>query len=72
MALAEVQALRSRITVDPDVFNVRPIIRGLRIAAETVLDHLSPGDAAADILTAYPVLEPDDIRACLAIARCFQ
>ena len=69
MTASEVEGLRGRITVDPDVCNGRPVIRGLRITAETVLDHLTAGDTANDIIAAYPVLEPDDIRACLAFAR---
>lgn len=69
MTPAEDRALRSRISVKPDLCNGRPTIRGLRITAETVLEHLAAGDTAADILAAYPVLEPDDIRACLALAR---
>lgn len=69
MTPTEDRALRSRITLDPDVCNGRPTIRGLRITAETVLEHLTAGDTAAEIVAAYPVLEPDDIRACLAFAR---
>jgi uncharacterized protein (DUF433 family) len=29
---------------------------------------LAAGDSATDILTAYPFLEPDDIRACMLYA----
>lgn len=58
----------SRITIDSDVCNGKPVVRGLRISVETVLDHLSAGDTAADVLEAYPDLEPADISACLAFA----
>jgi uncharacterized protein (DUF433 family) len=61
--------LRQRITTDPDVCNGRPTIRSLRITVATVLDLLAAGDAADDILAAFPLLEPDDIRASLAFAR---
>ncbi len=57
MTASEVSDLRARITVDPDLCNGRPTIRGLRITAETVLDHLTAGDTGDDILAAYPVLE---------------
>lgn len=58
----------SRITIDPDVCNGKPVIRGLRITVETVLGHLSAGDSAEDILAAFPMLEPEDVTACLAFA----
>lgn len=61
--------LRARITVHPDVCNGRPTIRSMRITVATVLDLLAAGDAREDILAAYPFLEPEDIRACIAFAR---
>jgi uncharacterized protein (DUF433 family) len=61
--------LLERITVDPRIFGGKPIIRGRRLAVEHVLGMLAAGDAASDVLAAYPWLEADDIRACLAYAR---
>lgn len=61
--------LLERITVNPQIFGGKPIIRGHRLAVEHVLGMLAAGDAANDILAAYPWLEADDIRACLAYAR---
>ena len=60
--------LLERITVNPQIFGGKPIIRGHRLAVEHVLGMLAAGDAANDILAAYPWLEADDIRACLAYA----
>ena len=57
--------LLGRITVRPDVFGGKPIIRDMRIAVEHVLANLAAGETVADILEDYPLLEPDDIRACL-------
>lgn len=57
-----------RITVDPDICNGKPIIRGMRITAETILEFLAAGDSAEDILRQYPMLEREDITACLAFA----
>lgn len=57
-----------RITIDPDICNGRPVIRGMRITVETVLGYLSAGDSAEEILREHPILEPDDISACLAFA----
>lgn len=60
--------LLDRITVNPSIFGGKPIIRGRRLAVEHVLGMLAAGDRAEDILAAYPWLEADDIRACLAYA----
>lgn len=62
------QYLTERITTDPDLCNGRPTIRGLRITVQTVLEFLSAGDSAQDILEAYPDLEAADISACLQFA----
>lgn len=57
-----------RITINPDVCNGKPVIRNLRITVETILDYLSAGESHEEILRQYPMLEPDDILACLAFA----
>ena len=61
-------ALLKRITVRPDVFGGKPIIRDMRIAVEHVLGMLAAGDTAETILQEYPILEPEDIQACLLFA----
>ena len=60
--------LLERITVRTDVFGGKPIIRNMRIAVEHVLAMLAAGDSEETILREYPVLEPEDIRACLLYA----
>jgi uncharacterized protein (DUF433 family) len=57
-----------RITIDPDICNGKPVVRGLRITVETILDYLSAGETAEEILRQHPMLEPEDIQACLAFA----
>lgn len=57
-----------RLTSDPAIFGGKPIIRGHRLAVEHVLSMLAAGDSAADVLAAYPFLEPDDLRACMLYA----
>jgi uncharacterized protein (DUF433 family) len=57
-----------RITIIPGLCNGKPTIRGLRITVETILGFLAAGDSAAEILDEYPMLEPEDISACLAFA----
>lgn len=63
------QALITRITMDPQIFGGKPIIRGRRLAVEHVLSMLAAGDSAETILKGYPWLEPEDIQACLLYAR---
>ena len=58
----------NRITIDPDICNGRPAIRNLRITVESVLGYLSAGKSHEDILRQYPMLEPEDITACLPFA----
>jgi uncharacterized protein (DUF433 family) len=60
--------LSERITIDPEVCNGRPTLRGKRITVQTVLEFLSAGDSREEILAQYPSLEPEDIDACLAFA----
>jgi uncharacterized protein (DUF433 family) len=58
------QQLLDRITVNPDVFGGKPIIRGRRLAVEHVMAMLDAGDTDESLLQAYPWLERDDIAAC--------
>ena len=60
--------LLERITVRADVFRGKPIIRDMRIAVEHVLGMLAAGDSTETILHEYPVLEAEDIQACLLFA----
>ncbi len=60
--------LGGRITVDPDLCNGHPTVRGLRMTVETVLGFLSPGDSPREILEQYPSREPADIDACIRFA----
>jgi uncharacterized protein (DUF433 family) len=61
--------LLERITVNPDIFGGKPIVRGRRLAVEHVLGMLAAGDTEQSLLEGYPWLEPDDIRACLVYAQ---
>ena len=62
------QGLLRRITADPEIFDGKPIIRGMRISVELILSLLVQSETWEAILEDYPDLEPDDIRACLAYA----
>ena len=60
--------LLERITVNPKIFDGKPIIRGRRLAVEHVLGMLAAGDAPETILDGYPWLKTKDIQACLVYA----
>lgn len=59
---------RGIITIEPDKMGGKPCIRGLRITVYDVLDYLASGMSEAEILTDFPDLTHDDLRACLAFA----
>lgn len=61
-------SLLERITVDPEVVQGRPAVRGTRVRVSDVLSMLASGASEAEILADYPYLEPDDIKACLEYA----
>ena len=58
--------LLSRITVDPNICHGKPCVRGLRYPVEFLLELLSSGMTAEQILADYPDLEADDLRAACA------
>jgi len=60
--------LLKRITVNPAIFGGKPIIRGHRIAVEHILGMMASGSSVEEILHGYPILEEEDIRACIAYA----
>ena len=60
--------LLQRITFDKEVLGGKPVIRGLRIPVETILELLSKGVSQQEILEDYPDLEMDDLRAALQYA----
>ncbi len=57
-----------RITIDPDICNGKPTIRGKRITVQTILEFLAAGDTTEEILRQYPSLEKEDIKAVLEFA----
>lgn len=58
----------SIITIQPGKRGGRPCIRGLRIAVADVLGWLAAGMSYEEILSDFPELTKEDIRASLAYA----
>ena len=56
------------ITIEPGKRGGRPCVRGMRVAVSDVLGWLAAGMSHEQILSDYPELTDDDIRACLAYA----
>ncbi|MDA2924463.1 DUF433 domain-containing protein [Acidobacteria bacterium AH-259-L09] len=59
---------RERISIDPNVCQGKPCIKGTRIWVSLVVDNLAAGATEEEILEAYPSLTREDIRAALAFA----
>ncbi len=56
------------ITIDPEVCNGRPSVRGKRIAVQSILEFLAAGDSVDEVLQAFPVLTREEVQACLDFA----
>jgi uncharacterized protein (DUF433 family) len=56
------------ITIEPDKRSGQPCIRGLRMTVQDILEYLASGMSTAEILSDFPDLTAEDIRACLAFA----
>ena len=56
------------ITIDPEVCNGRPSVRGKRIAVQSILEFLAAGDSVDEVLQAFPVLTREEVQAGLDFA----
>ena len=54
-----------RITFDPHVMGGRACIRSMRITVALLVNLVANGMTSAEILDAYPYLEPEDIHQAL-------
>jgi uncharacterized protein (DUF433 family) len=57
-----------RIVINPAVRSGKPVVRGTRITVSDVLEYLAGGMTPDEILTDFPDLNAEDIRAVLAFA----
>lgn len=62
------EILLQRITTNPGIFNGKPIVRGMRFKVSDVLDYLSSGMSAEELIESFPFLESEDINASLLYA----
>lgn len=60
--------LLKRITIESGKRSGKPCVRAMRITVYDVLSYLASGMSEQEILSDFPELEAEDIRACLAFA----
>ncbi len=60
--------MNNRIVTDPCICGGEPCIKGTRIPVHIILSHLAAGDEYDDIITNFPRLKIEDIKACLEYA----
>lgn len=58
----------TRITLDPQVMDGKPCIRGPRVTVGTIVGLMAAGHSDKVILEAYPYLEKEGLREVLAYA----
>jgi uncharacterized protein (DUF433 family) len=63
-----VATLLARIATEPGKIGGKPVIRGRHVTPSMVLKMPANGETREAVLRAYPVLEPEDIDACLLYA----
>jgi uncharacterized protein (DUF433 family) len=61
--------MSDRIAINPDICNGRPVVRGTRIAVQSVFEFLAAGDSVEEVLEEYPSLVREDVQACRDYAR---
>jgi len=59
---------RDIITIEAGKRSGKPCIRGMRITVQDVLEYLAGGMSEEEILSDFPELTHEDIRACLTFA----
>jgi uncharacterized protein (DUF433 family) len=59
---------RKIITIEPDKMGGKRCIRGLRMTVYDVLDYLASGMSESEILSDFPDLTTEDLRAVIAFA----
>ena len=59
---------REIITIEPGKRSGKPCIRGMRITVYDVLGYLASGMSTYEIISDFPELTKEDIKACLDYA----
>jgi uncharacterized protein (DUF433 family) len=59
---------KDRIELNPKVCNGKPVIKGTRIPVSVILEQIAEGISWDKLLTNYPELEKEDIKAAIHYA----
>ena len=59
---------RSYIYSDPSIMFGKPCIKNTRIPVDLILEKLGNGYSIEDLLSAYPRISKEDIKACMLYA----
>ena len=59
---------RNPVVIDPEIRFGKPCVRGTRITVGDVLSYLASGMSEQELLSDFPQLTREDVRACLAFA----
>ena len=60
--------ISKRVSSDPDICHGKPCIKGTRIPVYLVVSLVAEGETMDSILSDYPSLTPDDIKAAMRYA----
>ncbi|MCA9410833.1 MAG: DUF433 domain-containing protein [Candidatus Omnitrophica bacterium] len=61
--------MTNRIEINPKVCGGKPVIAGTRIPVSVLLELLAAGESWEEILSGYPELSSDDMKAALLYAK---
>jgi uncharacterized protein (DUF433 family) len=62
------EVYKERIIRDPRICGGEPVFKGTRVTLRTVLASLADGDSSEEILSDFPALKAEDVRAAIAFA----
>lgn len=57
-----------RIEINPKIMLGKPVVKGTRITVEIILQKLANGQTEEQIISSYPLLTKEDIKACIQYA----
>jgi uncharacterized protein (DUF433 family) len=57
MAATASEAVKSIVTVSPDVMSGVPVFRGTRVPVKNLLDYLAAGDSLDEFLAQFPTVK---------------
>ncbi|PYU65851.1 MAG: hypothetical protein DMG70_33335 [Acidobacteria bacterium] len=67
-ATGNLKDYEERILRDRGICGGQPVFKGTRVTLRTVLASLAGGDSTEDILSDFPSLKADDVRAAIPFA----